>query len=66
MTVSLVPAQKLGLPIVSVDGAFRLLLDKRVCHGYQNCCGCDVCRERKAKPLPAPEPVRQPWDVAAA
>lgn len=67
MTISLVPAQKLGLPIISVDGGLRLLPDKTPCMGFQCCCVCPDCRERLRlqREREAREPIRQPWECAA-
>jgi len=47
-----------GVPVVSVDGTFRLLPDKPVCHG--KACGC-TCPRCGGRPTLAPEPARQPW-----
>jgi hypothetical protein len=63
--VSTVPAQKLGLPIVSVDGCLRLLPDKKICHGFATGCRCEECMDRASSPVVAPERVRQPWELAA-
>jgi hypothetical protein len=64
VTFSTLPMEKLGLPIVSVDGAFRLSPSKTLCHGFQNACVCSGCMERESKP--ALKMVRQPWELEAA
>lgn len=48
----------LGVPVVHVDGAFRLLPDRPVCHG--RACGC-TCRKCDRRPQTAAAPTRQPW-----
>jgi hypothetical protein len=48
------------LPVVVVDGQFRLPSAQPVCHGYACCCECASCTEREQEH--DAQPAGQPWE----
>ena len=52
-----------GIPVVVNEGGhFGLLAQTERCHSYSCCCECAGCMKRAEQ---KPEPIRQPWELAA-
>lgn len=62
--ILLAPTHRGSSFIAAVDGQMRVIDPPKPCMGYANACICESCKERAIAPRTAPEPIRQPWDVA--